>query len=108
MIGNYEVITLCGSTKFKEEFEKAQAGLTLMGSIVLSPCVYDESLKLCLDDNKINLLKDIHKRKIDISDSILVINKDDYIGDDTIEEVEYAKRKGKPVTYMYRHKEIKN
>lgn len=36
MIRNYKIITLCGSTKFKDEFLKAQKDLTLYGNIVIS------------------------------------------------------------------------
>lgn len=33
----YNVITLCGSIKFKSEFMKVQEELTLKGNIVLTP-----------------------------------------------------------------------
>lgn len=36
MIGNYKVITLCGSTRFKDEFLQVQKELTLQGNIVIS------------------------------------------------------------------------
>ena len=36
MVGNYKVITLCGSTKFKEDFMNVQRKLTLEGHIVIS------------------------------------------------------------------------
>lgn len=36
----YKVITLCGSTKFKNEFLQAQKELTLKGYIVLSPFIF--------------------------------------------------------------------
>lgn len=36
MIGNYKVITLCGSTRFKEAFLEVQKRLTLDGNIVIS------------------------------------------------------------------------
>lgn len=107
MIGGYEVITLCGSTKFKDDFIKAQEFLTITGHIVLSVGLFGHA------DNKFNtiitpevevMLDDIHKRKIDMSDSIYVINKDDYIGESTKSEIEYAKSKGKTISYMFPHK----
>ena len=36
MVGKYKVITLCGSTRFKDEFIEAQKRLTLEGNIVIS------------------------------------------------------------------------
>ena len=36
MIGKYPVITLCGSTRFKEQFLEAQKRLTLAGNIVIN------------------------------------------------------------------------
>ena len=51
------------------------------------------------DENK-KLLDDIHKRKIDMSDEIYVINKGGYIGESTRSEIEYAKKKNKIVNYM--------
>ena len=40
MKNNYKVITLCGSTRFKDEFMRAQAELTLAGNIVISVGVF--------------------------------------------------------------------
>lgn len=36
MVGKYKVITLCGSTKFKDDFLREQKRLTLEGNIVTS------------------------------------------------------------------------
>lgn len=36
MQGKYPVVTLCGSTRFKDEFYEAQKRLTLEGNIVIS------------------------------------------------------------------------
>lgn len=47
------------------------------------------------------MLDEMHKRKIDISDEICVINRDGYIGESTRSEIEYAIKTGKKVTYMY-------
>ena len=46
------------------------------------------------------MLDDMHKRKIDMSDSIFVINVGGYIGDSTKSEIEYAKAHGKTVDYL--------
>ncbi len=101
MVGKYEVVTLCGSTRFKEEFMKAQKELTLEGKIVISVGLFGHSGdKEVWDDNIKDMLDDMHKRKIDMADSIFVINKDRYIGKSTRSEIEYAEKTGKPVRYL--------
>lgn len=100
MIGKYKVVTLCGSTKFKKEFIDTLRRLTLEGYVVLLPGVYAHSGDNLTSEDKL-MLDDMHKRKIDMSDEIYVINKNDYIGDSTNSEIEYAKAQGKPINYMY-------
>ena len=99
MVGNYKVITLCGSTRFKEDFERVNRELTLRGNIVISVGAFGHSGDTFSEDEKI-MLDDIHKRKIDMADEIFVINKDKYIGASTRSEIEYAILHDKPVRYM--------
>ena len=99
MIGNYKVITLCGSTKFKEDFERVNRELTLAGNIVISVGCFGHSGDVFSDEQKI-MLDDIHKRKIDMADAIYVINKDGYVGSSTRSEIQYALRLGKQIIYM--------
>ena len=105
MVGKYKVVTLCGSTKFKDDFIKEQKRLTLEGNIVLTVglfghCgdteVWQEGVKEMMDD--------MHKRRIDMSDEIFVINKNGYIGTSTKSEIEYAIKTGKKVTYMEKNR----
>lgn len=100
MVGNYKVITLCGSTKFKDDFMKAQKDLTLQGYIVISVGCFGHSGDVFTDEQKI-MLDDMHKRKIDMADEIFVINVNGYIGNSTKSEIEYAKEHDKKVTYLY-------
>ena len=108
MVGNYKVITLCGSTKFKDEFYKAQKNLTLKGNIVISVGLYghagDAEVWENMDEGTLTktkeMLDDMHKRKIDMADEIFVINVGGYIGDSTKSEIEYAKNHGKKVNYL--------
>jgi len=108
MVGNYEVVTLCGSTRFKDEFMKEQKRLTLAGKIVISVGLFGHS-----GDNEVwegmsedtltktkEMLDDMHKRKIDMADSIHVINVGGYIGSSTKSEIEYAKNHNKKITYL--------
>ena len=99
MVGNYKVITLCGSTRFKEDFERVNRELTLAGNIVISVGCFGHSGDTFTNEQKI-MLDDIHKRKIDIADAIYVINKDGYIGASTRSEIQYAKEHGKQIIYM--------
>ena len=46
------------------------------------------------------MLDDMHKRKIDIADEIIVINVGGYIGESTRGETEYAKNIGKGVRFL--------
>lgn len=64
---DYKVITLCGSTKFKDEFMKVQKELTLNGYIVISVGCFGHSGDVFTDEQKI-MLYDMHKRKIDMAD----------------------------------------
>ena len=101
MVGKYKVITLCGSTKFKEEYLDTQKRLTLEGNIVISVGLFGHS-----GDNEVwsegtkAMLDDMHKRKIDMADEIFVINVGGYIGDSTRSEIEYAKSTGKGVKFL--------
>ena len=101
MQGKYKVITLCGSTRFKDEFLEVQKRLTLEGNIVISVGLFGHS-----GDNEVwsagtkEMLDDMHKHKIDMADEIFVINKGGYIGSSTRSEIEYAKAKGKAVRYL--------
>ena len=95
----YPIITLCGSTKFKEDFERVNRELTLAGNIVISVGAFGHSGDSFTDDQKI-MLDDIHKRKIDMADAIYVINKDGYIGSSTKSEIAYAREHGKEILFM--------
>jgi hypothetical protein len=101
MIGKYKIITLCGSTRFRDEFIAEQKRLTLEGNIVISVGLFGHS-----GDNEVwtestkPMLDDMHKRKIDLSDEIFVINPGGYIGSSTQSEIEYAHTTGKPVDYL--------
>ena len=101
MVGCYRVVTLCGSTRFKEEFLREQKRLTLAGCIVLSVGLFGHSGdgEALAEDTK-KMLDDMHKRKIDMADGIFVINVGGYIGESTRSEIEYAMRTGKDVAYL--------
>jgi hypothetical protein len=109
MVGKYKVITLCGSTRFKDEFMEAQKRLTLEGNIVISVGLFghsgDNEVWENMDEGTLTktkeMLDDMHKRKIDMADEVYIINVGGYIGDSTRSEIEYAKQNGKTVKYMF-------
>lgn len=104
----YPVITLCRSTRFKDAFITAQKRLTLEGNIVISVGLFghsgDDEVWDGMDVGTVSktkeMLDDMHKRKIDMADSIYVINVGGYIGDSTRSEIEYAKEHGKGILYL--------
>ena len=87
---------------------EAQKRLTLEGNIVISVGLFgdagDDDVMHSMDEGTRSktkkLLEDMHKRKIDMADSIYVINVGGYIGDSTKSEIEYAKAHGKSVEYL--------
>lgn len=96
-----EIVCLCGSTRFYKTFDEQNFKLTLAGKIVLSigcNTKSNEGLGLTAED-KINL-DELHKRKIDLCDKVLVLNVNGYTGDSTRSEIEYANNIGKPVEYL--------
>ena len=101
MIKDYKIITLCGSTKFKDEFQTIQKKLTLDGYIVISVGLFGHSGdEEVWKENIKEMLDDMHKAKIDLADEIFVINKNGYIGKSTESEIKYALKQGKPVHYL--------
>ena len=108
MVGKYKAITLCGSTRFKNEFMEVQKRLTLEGNIVISVGLFghsgDSEVWENMDEGTLTktkeMLDDMHKRKIDMADEIFVINVGGYIGESTRSEIDYAIEHGKKVRYL--------
>ena len=98
------IVCLCGSTRFMEAFHEAGWAETLKGNIVLSvgvskhlpPSHGGESL----GPEVVEMLDELHWRKIDMADEVLVLNVDGYIGHSTRREIEYAEIIGKPIRYL--------
>ena len=101
-----KVVCLCGSTRFKDAFDEANYRETMMGRIVLSVGFFmhasgnkhGEDIG-ATPEQKI-ALDELHKRKIDLADEVLVLNINGYIGESTRSEIEYAEAHKKPVRYL--------
>jgi hypothetical protein len=94
------VVCLCGSTRFKGAFEDANRRETLAGRIVLSVGVFGHCEAEPLRPAVKAELDELHLRKIDRADEILVININGYIGESTRREIAYAQARGKRVRFV--------
>jgi len=88
-------LTLCGSTKFKAEYELWNKRLTLAGFLVYSVSGFGHSGDTFTDEEKAQLDK-VHLAKIDASHGIVVVG-DGYVGASTGGEIAHALMSGKPV-----------
>jgi hypothetical protein len=97
-----KIICLCGSTKFRKAFRKANLEQTLKGKIVLTiGCDFKnnkEALNLTKEDK--NRLDELHLRKIDLADQVLILNVNGYIGESTSNELKYALSKNKKIIFL--------
>ena len=98
------VVCLCGSTSFYAHFKRASYEETMAGRIVLSVGFHPHDKKHredagCTPEQKA-MLDELHKRKIDLADEILVINVGGYIGTSTRSEIEYAASLGKKIRWL--------
>jgi len=97
------IVCLCGSTRFWEKYLEVGWELTLQGKIVFAVgvCKHAEDHGgEALGQDVADRLDELHKRKIDLSDTVFVLNVGGYIGESTRSEIEYAEKIGKPVEYL--------
>ena len=99
----YKTITLCGSTKFKKTLDKINIILTLNDKIVLSKTIWTHSTfdRVDVSNDQQYQLDRLHKQKIAVSDCIFVINENNYCGESTRSEIEYAINLNIPVFYCF-------
>lgn len=96
-----EIVCLCGSTRFIDTFNRENARLTLDGKIVVTvACVTSSGAETEVTDAQKAALDELHKRKIDLADRVLVLNVGGYVGPSTLSEIAYAEAHGKPVGYL--------
>lgn len=99
------IVCLCGSTKFKEAFEKANFEQTMKGKIVLSVGCFGHADGVSFTEKEKDFLDELHKRKIDLADEVLILNVGGYIGSSTGRELAYAIKHNKEIDYLEKGKE---
>ena len=95
-----KIITICGSLKFKNEMIKAAIQMELAGNVVLIPIFSTGDDKDTYTEEEITILGKMHKEKIKLSDAILIVNINGYIGNSTKSEINYAKALNKEILYL--------
>lgn len=103
--GRPHVVTICGSTRFKDEIHAANARLTLEGNLVISLGVFGHTDMPDVDwrtgGNELKVMLDeLHRHKIRLADSVYIVNPNGYVGDSTRAEIAYAESLGLPVRYL--------
>ena len=94
------IITICGSTRFKDEITKVAHDLTLQNHIVLAPCIFHHADEEELTTEEKIRLNNLHREKINMSDAIFVVNVDGYIGESTYGEIDWANRMKKQIFFL--------
>lgn len=93
-----KIVTICGSLKFQKEMMIITEKMALEGHCILTP-VYPVLNNNERTEEQILKLKKEHFKKIELSNSILVVNVNNYIGTSTKMEIDYAKKLGKEIMY---------
>ncbi len=93
------IITVCGSLKFQKEMSKIAEKVELEGNCVITPIFPTRVNKEAYTKEEFAILNKMHKEKIKLSDAILVVNVNNYIGESTKSEIDYAKSLNKEIIY---------
>lgn len=106
------VVTLCGSSRFKEDFDAEMKRLTLEGFVVISLGLFghlDPGFDVGTTEEPSEakvMLDNLHFRKIDLANRVHVINPEGYIGHSTGNEIHYAAWRGKELSYLTPHETV--
>jgi len=102
-----KIVCLCGSTRFSQAYQQANLTETLAGNIVLTigcDMRSDTELFAGKSDEELARIKagldQLHLRKIDLADEILVLNVGGYIGESTRREIAYAQSNEKTIRWL--------
>jgi len=99
-----QIVCLCGSTRFTDIMQVKAWELSKAGYIILTwgvvPEWYYSGAHIGDHEGVKTTVDELHKRKIDLCDFVLVIDVEGYIGESTRSEIDYAEKHGKPVKYL--------
>ena len=87
------IVCLCGSTRFVQSFMDAYATEIVLSVGRFQPVHgWDAEKKAKLDE--------LHLRKIDLADEVLILNVGGYLGSSTLNELQYARQQNKIVRFL--------
>ncbi|MEE8113261.1 MAG: hypothetical protein V3T23_02790 [Nitrososphaerales archaeon] len=100
-----EIVCLCGSSRFVGEiavkaWELEKQGILVLGMHLLPSWYTEVGDHLAEHEGVAEILDELHLRKIDTADRVLVMNVNGYIGERTAIEIEYAQSLDKPVQWL--------
>jgi hypothetical protein len=101
-----KIVCFCGSTRFAntfmiERWKLEKQGIITLGINILPNGYFTDTDHHGAEQEGVkDILDDLHKRKIDISDEVVILNVGGYIGDSTKSELDYTVKIGKPVVYF--------
>lgn len=95
------IVCLCGSGRFRDAFEEAEFQETLAGKIVLTIGCNTKDIARDVDWSHVKpMLDELHLKKIDLADEVLILNVQHYIGQSTRRELDYAMAQGKRIRFL--------
>ena len=102
----YPVIALIGNLEFEDEFKDVAEDLTLRGYLVFGPSIYSEDWRTQISESQEIDIKNMTKKRIEMSDEVLVINSNGYLTTNFFhskveDEIKYAISLNKKVNYLY-------
>jgi len=100
MFNGRKIVCLCGSTKFKEAFEKANKEETAKGNIVLTVAMFGHLEGLDMNSEMKKTFDEVHFDKILLADEIFILNVNNYIGETTKIEIDFAKKHNKILKFL--------
>jgi len=94
-----KIITVCGSLKFQKEMMEITEKLGKLGNCMLAPVYPTNNDKTNYTEEEIKIVGQMHFERIKLADAILVVNVNNYIGESTKKEIEFAKSLDKEIIY---------
>jgi len=101
-----KIVCFCGSTRFAntymiERWKLEKQGIITLGINILPNGYFTEKDHHGAEQECVkHILDELHFSKIDMADEVVILNVGGYIGESTKAELEYAKKRGKCITYF--------